>query len=196
MDLNNVKYWQAKYLKNATGWDLGEVSPPLKTYFDSIEDKSIKILIPGAGNAYEAEYLYSIGFKNVYIVEWAPLAVENFTKRFPIFPKGNILIDDFFNVRDEFDLIIEQTFFCALTPDLRNAYVNKMHELLKPNGLLVGLLFQVDFKEGPPFGGNETMYRKLFVDKFEIIEMATALNSIQPRQGNELFVKMKALMFN
>lgn len=193
MDLNNVNFWEEKYLQNRTGWDLGEVSPPLKAYFDTLKNKDLKILIPGAGNAYEAEYLYSIGFKNVYIVEWAPKAIENFRKRFPVFPLENILINDFFKINDKFDLIIEQTFFCALTPDLRKQYVSKMASLLNPNGLLVGLLFQINFEGGPPFGGNESEYRELFSADFEILEMLTASNSIKPRQGNELFIKMKVL---
>ena len=44
------------------GWDLGEVSPPIKSYIDTLEDKNIRILIPGCGNTYEAEYLLEQGF--------------------------------------------------------------------------------------------------------------------------------------
>ena len=46
MDLSE-NAWDHRYLKNAIGWDLGEVSPPLKNYFDQLEDKELKILIPG-----------------------------------------------------------------------------------------------------------------------------------------------------
>lgn len=193
MDLKKIKFWQDRYLKNNIGWDLGEVSPPLKAYFDSLNNKDLKILIPGAGNAYEAEYLYSIGFENVYIAEWAPKAIENFIKRFPVFPKENIINDDFFKVNNKFDLIVEQTFFCALDPSLREKYVNKIRDLLKTNGLLVGLMFQVDFENGPPFGGSKEEYKDLFAQNFEIEKMETAINSIKPREGNELFVRMRAI---
>jgi hypothetical protein len=54
-------YWNNQYQANATGWDLGQVSPPIKTYIDTIENKEVKILIPGCGNAYEAEYLIQQG---------------------------------------------------------------------------------------------------------------------------------------
>jgi hypothetical protein len=50
------EYWDTQYISNTTGWDLGEVSPPIKSYIDTIEDKNISILIPGCGNSYEAEY--------------------------------------------------------------------------------------------------------------------------------------------
>ena len=33
-------FWENKYKKNKIGWDLGEVSPPLKTYFDQLINKT------------------------------------------------------------------------------------------------------------------------------------------------------------
>ena len=53
MDLSE-KAWDNRYLNNDIGWDLGTVSPPLKAYFDQLENKELKILIPGGGNAHEA----------------------------------------------------------------------------------------------------------------------------------------------
>ena len=50
----NADFWNNKYLNHTTGWDLGAVSPPLKAYIDSLDNKDLAILIPGAGNAYEA----------------------------------------------------------------------------------------------------------------------------------------------
>ena len=88
----------------------------------------------------------------------------------------------------KYDLIIEQTFFCALNPSLRDKYVEKMHELLNPKGKLIGLLFQFPLtEEGPPFGGSENEYIKLFSNNFKIRTLETAYNSIKPREGRELF---------
>ncbi len=193
MSINNVKYWQGKYLENSTKWDLGAVSPPLKIYFDGLSNKELKILIPGAGNAHEAEYLHEIGFNNVFIAEWAPKAIADFKNRLPSFPTENIIEGDFFEIQDSFDLIVEQTFFCALTPDLRTKYVDKVHSLLTTDALFIGLFFNVTFEKGPPFGGNEEEYRTLFASKFHISKMEKALNSIAPRQGSELFFEMKAI---
>ena len=44
-------YWTKRYQEESTGWDIGYPSTPLKEYIDQLEDKSISILIPGAGNA-------------------------------------------------------------------------------------------------------------------------------------------------
>ena len=54
----NSDYWENRYKTNEISWDAGTITTPLKEYIDQIEDKSIKILIPGAGNSYEFEYLF------------------------------------------------------------------------------------------------------------------------------------------
>ncbi|GIV42652.1 MAG: hypothetical protein KatS3mg034_1962 [Vicingaceae bacterium] len=51
------EYWEERWNKGETGWDIGYASPPLIEYAMQLEDKNKKILIPGAGNAYEAEFL-------------------------------------------------------------------------------------------------------------------------------------------
>ena len=57
----NASFWNERYSTNQTGWDLKGPSTPLKEYIDQITNKNIKILIPGCGNAYEAEYLLEKG---------------------------------------------------------------------------------------------------------------------------------------
>ena len=80
----NESYWDDRYKNNNTGWDLGMVSPPLKSYFDQLEDKELRILIPGGGNSYEAEYLFSKGFPNIYVVDLSRTVLERFQERVPV----------------------------------------------------------------------------------------------------------------
>jgi Thiopurine S-methyltransferase (TPMT). len=54
--------WQERYLNQQTGWDIGEISQPLKAYFDQLTDKRMRILVPGGGNGYEAAYLHAPWF--------------------------------------------------------------------------------------------------------------------------------------
>jgi hypothetical protein len=131
MDLS-ADFWNNKYKNNKIGWDIGEVSPPLKAYFDQLEDKEVKILIPGGGNSHEAEYVFKSGFKNVFVVDVSQIALENIKKRIPTFPDAQLIFANFFDLEATFDLVIEQTFFCAINPDLRSKYVIKMHSFLKP----------------------------------------------------------------
>ncbi|PKV50070.1 thiopurine S-methyltransferase [Aquimarina sp. MAR_2010_214] len=182
------QYWKYRYQNEQTGWDIGFASPPISCYFDQLTDKDIKILIPGCGNAYEAEYLFKLGFKNIYILDLVEDVLQSFKRRLPEFPSEKLICNDFFNYQNKFDLIIEQTFFCALHPERRRDYSSKISNLLSPKGKLVGVLFNQDFKHnGPPFGGNKKEYELLFSEYFTIKTLENCYNSIEPRIGNELF---------
>ena len=141
----NKQFWNNRYLNNETSWDIGVVSTPLKDYFDQLSDKNIRILIPGCGTSHEAEYLHLNGFENVFVADYALKALSDFSNRVPDFPRTNLLNTDFFKIEDSFDLIIEQTFFCAIDREKRKEYAKKMSELLNQNGKLVGLLFDDPF---------------------------------------------------
>ncbi|MBK7887828.1 MAG: methyltransferase domain-containing protein [Bacteroidetes bacterium] len=188
MDAN---YWENRYRNGATGWDIGSPSTPLKEFIDTLTNQDIDILIPGCGNAYEGSYLFQSGFRKVKILDYASDPLLEFRSKNPDFPQENLIHDDFFNHEGHYDLIIEQTFFCALSPELRRAYAEKMERLLKPGGRLVGLLFNCSFEqEGPPFGGEESEYRQYFDKKFIIHKMEACYNSIAPRAGKELFINL------
>jgi SAM-dependent methyltransferase len=184
----NEEFWDNRYKNNDIGWDLGQISPPLKAYIDQLTNQSIRILIPGGGNSYEAEYLYTQGFKNVYVIDVSETALHNIKSRVPTFPSQQLLHQNFFDLEMHFDLILEQTFFCALDPSLRNDYVSKMTDLLSTNGKLVGLLFDDPLHtDRPPFGGSKSEYIKRFGSFFDIKLIDNAYNSHESRKGKELF---------
>ena len=181
-------FWEQKYVNNKTGWDIGHISTPIKNYIDQLEKKELRILIPGAGNSHEAEYLWNQGFKNLFILDIAEQPLINLKNRVKVIPDSHLIHKDFFEFSDTFDLIIEQTFFCALDPILRNDYVQKMSDLLADKGKLVGLLFDFELtSEGPPFGGSEEEYLQYFLPHFFINTLEPAYNSIKPRMDRELF---------
>jgi SAM-dependent methyltransferase len=185
----NPSYWENRYQKGETAWDVGAITTPIKAYIDSLHDKNIKILIPGAGNSYELEYLLNNGFKNTFVADYAATPLENIKKRISNCPESQLLHADFFELTGTYDLIIEQTFFCALEPELRPKYVQKTKSLLNPGGKIVGLLFQFPLTEnGPPFGGDIKEYSKLFEADFIIRKLEIAYNSIPERKGKELFI--------
>lgn len=196
-NVSEAKFWQQRYEKDSIGWDMGVVSPPLKAYIDQMPDsvKEQAILVPGAGNAYEVGYLHEQGFTNVTLVDFAPAPIEAFAKRYPNFPTEHLLCADFFTLSPEqcqFDLVIEQTFFCAINPARRDEYVEQMAALLNPNGKLIGLLFDKEFgRDEPPFGGTKQEYQQRFESHFNIDIMTSSNNSHPARQGNELFIQMR-----
>lgn len=191
MELND-KYWEKRYLEHRTPWDIGSSAPALTEYLEQ-QSRELKILIPGAGRAYEAEWLVKNGFKDVSVIDLSAQAIKEAKDRFKESDTVKWFVQDFFEHEGQYDLIIEQTFFCALNPELRDAYVAKMKALLNKGGRLMGVLFNFPLSEsGPPFGGSEKEYRRRFEAEFEILTLAPAYNSIKPRAGREIFIELKA----
>lgn len=187
-------FWNDRYLKNDIGWDIGKASTPIKEYIDQIKTKELKILIPGCGNAHEAEYLLQRGFKNVFLIDLSPIALSHFSERIPDFPKKQLICADFFKHNEQYDLIIEQTFFCAINPSLRTNYAHHSSKLLKPEGKIIGLLFDAELNtDKPPFGGSKQEYINYFEPYFKLNVMELAYNSIAPRKGRELFINFKKM---
>lgn len=189
MNQFSESYWTDRYLQDQATWDAGGITAPLKEYVDQLNDKNIHILIPGAGNAHEAEYLFHAGFKNVFVIDISPEPIANFKKRVPAFPQHQLITGDFFEHQQTYDLILEQTFFCALHPSIQTAYAQQMYQLLRPGGKLVGVLFTDPLNATePPFALEKKKYEELFRPYFKIQTLETSRNSIKPRMGRELFM--------
>ncbi|MFD0860638.1 methyltransferase domain-containing protein [Sungkyunkwania multivorans] len=186
------QYWTDRYKESRMGWDIGYPSTPIKRYIDQLTNKDISILIPGAGNAYEAEYLLQQGFKNIHILDISEVPLKDFKDRNPNMANEQLIHKDFFSHEGAYDLIIEQTFFCSFVPtdENRNRYAQKMHALLKDKGKLVGLWFDIpltnDMKKRP-FGGHRALYLKYLSPYFKVNSFERCYNSIPERSRNELF---------
>jgi len=191
----DAAYWQARYAApGRAGWDAGRITPPLQAYFDQLPlgRPQPRILIPGAGRAYEAEYLHRRGFQHVVVADLAATPLAELAARVPDFPASNLWQADFFQLdpAEKFDLLIEQTFLSALAPTLRPAYAQQCAHLLRPGGKLVGLLFDDAFAGAtePPFGGSRAEYQALFAPYFNFVHFEAAYNSLPARRGRELFI--------
>lgn len=185
-------YWSERYEVQNTGWDIGAPSTPLKTYIDQLNDNDLRILMPGAGNAYEAEYLFKQGFKNVFVMDISAIPLQNFKARVPEFPDNQLIEANFFEHIGQYDLILEQTFFCSFEPtkENRQAYGKHTAELLKPNGKLVGVWFNFPLtgdRVKRPFGGSKDEYWAYLSPFFDVKTFESCYNSIKPRAGQELF---------
>lgn len=191
--MNN--FWEQRWQNQQTGWDLGAPSPPLIEYLQQIPNEkrtTLRVLIPGCGNGHEAFWMVRHGFQYVTLLDIAPTAVKIMEQRIQAELQGNsiqpkVICGDFFDHQEQYDLILEQTFFCALLPELRDAYVVQMSKLLRSGGKLVGLLFDRSFEGGPPFGGSKEVYEQQFSTHFTVQKMEKCHNSISPRAGSEVF---------
>jgi methyl halide transferase len=189
------EYWDNLYSTNETSWDIGFPAPAIKDYIDQWQNKKAPILIPGCGNAYEAQYLLTQGFTNVTLIDIAPALTSALQDkfRFEIGKRIRVITGDFFDHEGKYQLIIEQTFLSAIDPSVRPKYVDKMHSLLFKGGHLTGVIFNKIFEgNGPPFGGTAEEYKNMFSPKFEIKQLEPCYNSIDRRKGSEAFINLVA----
>ena len=189
-------YWKNRWQTESTPWDAGEVTTPIREFVDYLvekhTDRNLRILIPGAGSGHEAFYFYQNGFHNITVCDWAEEAIQKLKMQLPQLNDNQFIVGNFFDLKGQFDLIVEQTFFCALDPHLRPRYVQKCFELLDTEGGIRGVLFNQIFPfDGPPFGGTIAEYRAHFAPYFDILTLEECRNSIKPRAGTELWINFK-----
>ncbi len=188
LDLMNPAYWDFRYANNQTGWDVGYASPPLSNYVKQIENKDIAVLIPGCGNAYEAEYLLQQGFTNIHLLDFSSEAVKHLHSRFEKYKQQiKIIQADFFAHQGQYDLVLEQTFITTVSPERRKSFAQKIAGLVKPGGKYAGVFFNLHFEVNPPYGGSADEYIALFSENFTIKTIQPCYNSIMPRKDEELF---------
>src|SRR5699024_9378802 len=119
----NKEYWDDKWIRGESGWDLGKPSPPLMQYIRTSIPKEARIIIPGSGRGYEAGTAFQEGYVNVFYNDISPFAVREFRSLYPEFPEEQILLSDFFLLNEKFDFCLEQTSFCAHPPSRRLEYL-------------------------------------------------------------------------
>jgi cyclopropane fatty-acyl-phospholipid synthase-like methyltransferase len=184
------KDWQRHYDEGDLGWDLGQVAPPFIKLFESKTILPGKTLIPGCGRGHEVIYLAENGFE-VTAVDYSPGAVNHLKSTVQERNlKCEVLHLDFFGIDSShngvYDLLIEQTFFCAISPEQRSSYVSTVARALKKGGMLAGLFYNTGEEEGgPPFNTTREDIKKYFSDSFEIRQLSKTEDSAEQRKNKE-----------
>lgn len=189
-DLSTPDYWNALYLKNDTGWDKGQCSPPIARMLkEGLIPKGGKVAVIGAGRGHEAIEAARLGFEvsSIDFAEQAARAVAEAAKAAGV--KVEVLQQDLFTLpkrrSGHYDAVIEQTCFCAIDVQRRPEYVEVVHALLKKGGVLFGLFYAPGKPVGPPFDTSEEELRRLFAARFELTRLGPATDSFAQRAGNE-----------
>lgn len=191
---DSSEYWNQRYVDGNIPWDLGYPSPALMDYVIQNTEQSARILIPGGGHSPELAALWDLNYQNVYTCDWSESALEFAQKQNPTIPSDRFILGNFFELEGSYDLILEQTFFCAIPPAMRIAYAAACARLLKArSGRLAGVFFHREFEEaGPPFGGFEEDYLEILGSHLTLIRSEMNKKAIKPRQGTELFMEWKS----
>ena len=181
--------WQRHYEENDLGWDLGQVAPPFVKLWQEEKMPLGKVLVPGCGRGHEVVFLAENGF-DVTAIDFSSGAVtylKNALKKRNL--EGRILHQDFFRLDEShegvYDLVLEQTFFCAISPKQRRDYVLNVSRILKPGGILVGLFYHTDEQGGPPYNTTREDIEMHFSKKFEIQELDKTSLSAEQRKDKE-----------
>lgn len=191
-----MDFWNSRYLEKNTGWDLGRVAPP---FVHLVESGKIapysSVLIPGAGRGWEAIYLARLGY-HVTCVDFAPEAIA--AARELALKEGakvTFLLEDLFRLDPEkhgvFDILLEQTCFCAIDPDRRQDYVRMAVRMIRPGGELVGLFYVHGREGGPPWTTTAEEVRALFREDFDFLEFAITEHSVESRKGEEILARLR-----
>lgn len=147
-----VDIW-SKGLQPGQGWDILAPSPILLRYFQEGKIPSGRALVPGCGRGYDVALLAASDryVEGLEISEVAVKAAEDYIDAEiaagkPIQKEHlKFRLQNFFDlpVEDKYDFVYDYTFLCALDPSIREDWAKKMAGLVKPNGLLMTVIFPI-----------------------------------------------------
>lgn len=149
------------------------------------------MLIPGCGSAYEVKAFHDAGWA-VMAIDFSPEAVTRAKKL--LGPLGDrVVLGDFFKHpfnAQEFDVVYERTFLCALPPELWNDYGTRMQRLLRPAGMLVGFFLYGEEPEPPPYPLTPEWVETLFCG-FKLVREESVPDSLPIFEGKERWQEWK-----
>jgi methyl halide transferase len=181
--------WQGHYESNDLGWDLGQVAPPFVKLWEEEKLTVGKALVPGCGRGHEVIFLAENGFE-VTAIDFSKGAVTYLERALEERSlSGRVLYQDFFGLDnshdDVYDLVLEQTFFCAIAPRQRVDYALNVARILKPGGMLVGLFYHTNKEGGPPYNTTPEDIEVNFAKNFKIQELYKTTLSAEQRKDKE-----------
>lgn len=185
---NQPEFWNSRYLKDDTPWDFEGIPADVRTFLKK-KGKGAKVLIPGCGSGHEIMAFAEAGY-DVTAIDFAPFAVERARRMVGPELAKHILLGDFFQYDfpgETFDVIYERSFVSSFTPDRRPAYRDRMAQLLKYRGLLIGYYYynKPMLSEGPPFGFAWSTADDLFAQYFILVKDDPVNDSLPIYAGRE-----------
>lgn len=183
-DSSRPEFWDIRFASGKTPWDFHGVPATLNLFLKASAPG--KVLIPGCGTGYEVRVFHQAGGE-VTAIDFSPVAVEQ--ARIHLGELARCVVSGDFFKHDLggrcFDLIYERTFLCALPPRLWRAYADRMAQLLRPGGRLVGIFLYGEEPEPPPYPLSETKARELFETNFSRLRSIPVEDSLPLFAGQE-----------
>lgn len=188
------QFWNERYATKNTGWELEKPTPVLTDMLPRLKLSKSKILVLGCGSGNDAAYFAEQGHI-VTAVDFSREAIETAKKKYGHIPHLHFVELDIFKIphawNQTFDLIFEQTCYCAIKPSQRNDLVGLWKRMLHSQGFIMGVFFVNEHQAGPPFGGSEWEIRERLKMYFQMLFWGRWRNSVAARRGKELFIYAK-----
>ncbi|MCB9642146.1 MAG: methyltransferase domain-containing protein [Myxococcales bacterium] len=191
--------WQDAWSTGDTPWDAGGAAPALEDLLREATDlPKGRVLVPGCGSGYDGLAWGRAGYE-VTALDLVELAVERFRQLRDQSGVSAQQVDaicaDFFTFEppQPFDVIWDYTFLCALPPEMRAAWAEKMSRLVAKDGELITLIFPIrpDDGNGPPFAMSTELVSSLLSPYFTNVAMYAVPRSHPARQGREWLARWR-----
>jgi len=189
-ELSENPFWNHIYQTESPGWEIEMPSPPLAAAIPSLKIPKSRVLVLGCGSGEDAALMARAGHA-VTAVDFSEEAIGRAQKK-----HGDLGIQwhqqDALQLQDawieNFDIIIEHTFYCAIQPERRNELVQLWRRYLTPGGFLIGVFFSMEKPLGPPFGGSEWEIRERLRPHLQFLNWQRCRNSLKKRMGKEVLL--------
>ncbi|MCS7047998.1 MAG: TPMT family class I SAM-dependent methyltransferase [Verrucomicrobiae bacterium] len=163
----DAQAWDERYRCGDTPWDKGEPAPGLVDFLTRERYEPGTVLVPGCGRGHDCRALAAHGFR-VTGLDVSEVAIEE-ARRLAAGSGVEFVVGDFLTHQGRYDWLFEHTCFCALEPSLRDAYVDAAARVVRPGGWLLGIFFDVEMEDGPPFGATRDELRARFGRWFRLL---------------------------
>lgn len=190
--------WESRYQQADTPWDKAMAHPWLMT-LRTRPNRKVRVLAPGCGRGHDLRELCRI-FPDGVIVGADVSATALAQAQEAGMPANVELLEAdvlAMEAEEKFDLVWEHTLFCAIEPELRDAYRAMLLRVLKPRGRVIGAFFLTMPQDGagPPFNCEIDEFCARFSDDegFFIRRMALMEPTFPGREGEEWAVMMDCL---
>jgi len=183
-----ANFWHERWAKREIGFHLDDVNPFLIKHWPAAQaGSSDTVFVPLCGKTKDLIWLAD-QVKSVIGIELSQTAIEEFfhdnelvpniteIEDFTVYQCENItlLCGDFFNLTQQIladcQFVYDRASLVALPPEMRKAYVKKLHEIMSDEASRLLITFEYPQHEmaGPPHSVSASEVQILLSDQFNI----------------------------